>query len=577
MRTTKGLRTTLYSLLCIIIIFNLFQKTYAQAPEMEWHKIYNGSGEESHPHYVIESSDKGFVMIGETGFVWNNTAKIYVVKTDSLGQLEWEKELGTGGWNLGNCVVESDDGHFICAGSMDYNMALVKLNHLTGDTIWQKTWDLGTEDALEGVAVDASGDIIAVGYRDGLAENTFINWGKGNVIKTNTDGDLIYNIDISSYMSSGYRVVPIPGNQYMISGHPAEEGASLDYTLLKMDYNGNIIWEETPHPDIYWGFDVDSQGNMYLSGHTGSPLSNSLDICTVKIDSSGNELWKEYIGQPRGYNGRWIHDEIWGLRVTPDGGTIVCSGTGDEYSYSQCGHPLGCSDRWNVYLTKYSAQGTLLWEGLYADLDLWGGEGDNAGEDVCVTSDGGYLVANDVGGFGFTKIKPDTVTVPNFYKLSVDHSGNGIVYPYKINVTKGEDIEISATPDDGWQFDSWTGDITDTENPITITMDNNITVMANFKEIETGIVKKRNKDEINVYPNPIKHGASIAYYVSERSNVEVCIYNHLGRKTTTLISKSQSAGEHSIYWDAEDCSQGIYFYKIRIGNDEISGKMVLLN
>ena len=61
-------------------------------------------------------------------------------------------------------------------------------------------------------------------------------------------------------------------------------------------------------------------------------------------------------------------------------------------------------DRWNIYLIKYSSNGTLQWEGLYADLDLWGEEGDNAGEDVCVTSDGGYLVANDVGGFGFTKI-----------------------------------------------------------------------------------------------------------------------------------------------------------------------------
>ena len=57
-----------------------------------------------------------------------------------------------------------------------------------------------------------------------------------------------------------------------------------------------------------------------------------------------------------------------------------------------------------IYLIKYSSNGTLQWEGLYADLDLWGEKGDNAGEDVCITSDGGYLVANDVGGFGFTKI-----------------------------------------------------------------------------------------------------------------------------------------------------------------------------
>ena len=38
-------------------------------PEIEWHYVYNGSGEESHPHYVIETSDRGFLMIGETGFI----------------------------------------------------------------------------------------------------------------------------------------------------------------------------------------------------------------------------------------------------------------------------------------------------------------------------------------------------------------------------------------------------------------------------------------------------------------------------------------------------------------------------
>ena len=39
-------------------------------PEIEWHYVYNGSGEESHPHYVIETSDRGFLMIGETGFIY---------------------------------------------------------------------------------------------------------------------------------------------------------------------------------------------------------------------------------------------------------------------------------------------------------------------------------------------------------------------------------------------------------------------------------------------------------------------------------------------------------------------------
>ncbi len=373
----------------------------APAPQMQWHRSYNGSGEESHPHYVIETSDGGFLMTGETGFVWNDTAKIYVVKTDSSGSLLWEKEFGTAGYNLGNGLVETPDGNYVIAGTLNYDAALIKVNASDGSTIsgWPKIWNLGSEDSFEAVENTQDGGLIATGYRNGLAEGTFLNWGQGNLIKTDANGNQIWNKDISAYMCSGYRMKRI-SDGYMVSGHPAEEGEP-DYTLMKFDFDGNVVWNKTPHPDIYWGFDVGANGHMIMAGHGASPLSTNIDLVTVEVDSGGNVLWTEYAGQPRGYNGDWIHDEAWGARATPDGGWLVVAGSGDEYSYEECGHPLGCSGQWIIYLVKYSSNGTLEWEGLY------GGGGDWAGEDVCTTSDGGALVANDCGAFGFTKIAPD--------------------------------------------------------------------------------------------------------------------------------------------------------------------------
>ena len=391
----------LLKLMILIVVLSLMAGSVyaADPPAMEWHQAYNGSGEESHPHYVIETSDGGFLMVGETGFI-PNSAKIYVVKTNSSGGLLWQKEFGSNGYNLGNGCVETPDGNYVIAGTLNYDAVLIKVNASTGNTLsgWPKTWNLGTEDSFEAVENTQDGGLIATGYRDGLAESTFINWGKGNLIKTDANGNQIWNKDISAYMHSGYRMKRI-SDGYMVSGHPAEEGQP-DYTLMKFDFDGNVVWYKTPHPDIYWGFDVGANGHMILSGHGASPLSNNIDIITIEVDSGGNPLWTEYAGQPRGYNGDYIHDEVWGARATPDGGWILTAGSGDEYSYSECGHPLGCSDQWIVYCLKYSSSGTLEWEGLY------GGEGDWAGEDICMTSDGGALIANDCGAFGFTKIEP---------------------------------------------------------------------------------------------------------------------------------------------------------------------------
>ena len=41
----------------------LVQGTLRSAPKVLWHRAYNGSGEESHPHFVIETRDGGFLMV----------------------------------------------------------------------------------------------------------------------------------------------------------------------------------------------------------------------------------------------------------------------------------------------------------------------------------------------------------------------------------------------------------------------------------------------------------------------------------------------------------------------------------
>ena len=121
--------------------------------------------------------DGGYLQIGETGYV-GASAKMFVVKTDAAGNLDWKREFGSGNKNMGNSALEVEDGYLVC-GMLSRNSAILKLNKSTGATIFQRTHDLGGADAFEHLASTDNG-ILAVGYRNAEdPNNTFFVYGQG--------------------------------------------------------------------------------------------------------------------------------------------------------------------------------------------------------------------------------------------------------------------------------------------------------------------------------------------------------------------------------------------------------------
>ncbi len=77
------------------------------------------------------------------------------------------------------------------------------------------------------------------------------------------------------------------------------------------------------------------------------------------------------------------------------------------------------------------------------------------------------------------------------------------------------------------------------------------------------------------YPNPFNPQTVIEYYVPKRGLIEIGIYNIIGQKVY-VYKKVQDAGWHRFIWHANFYSSGIYFYKLKIGEEEIVKKMLLL-
>ena len=72
------------------------------------------------------------------------------------------------------------------------------------------------------------------------------------------------------------------------------------------------------------------------------------------------------------------------------------------------------------------------------------------------------------------------------YSLTIDIYGNGSVTldPDKILYTPGTNISLTAVPTPGWEFSEWGGDVSSTDNPVELTMDGDLSVVATFTQLE---------------------------------------------------------------------------------------------
>ncbi|MFQ5641231.1 MAG: T9SS type A sorting domain-containing protein [bacterium] len=83
------------------------------------------------------------------------------------------------------------------------------------------------------------------------------------------------------------------------------------------------------------------------------------------------------------------------------------------------------------------------------------------------------------------------------------------------------------------------------------------------------------------YPNPFNPSTTITYDLPRTLQIEIAVYNVLGRRVVTLKNGKQQAGRHEVHWDGRDShgilvGSGLYFSKLITENGSISHKMVLL-
>jgi hypothetical protein len=78
------------------------------------------------------------------------------------------------------------------------------------------------------------------------------------------------------------------------------------------------------------------------------------------------------------------------------------------------------------------------------------------------------------------------------------------------------------------------------------------------------------------YPNPFNPSTKINFSLPKSGNVEIKVYDVMGKEVAVLVNEFKSAGTYAVDFDAGNFSSGIYFYSIKSGDFTAIKKMVLV-
>ncbi|UCF65509.1 MAG: T9SS type A sorting domain-containing protein, partial [bacterium] len=76
------------------------------------------------------------------------------------------------------------------------------------------------------------------------------------------------------------------------------------------------------------------------------------------------------------------------------------------------------------------------------------------------------------------------------------------------------------------------------------------------------------------YPNPFNPTTVISYQLAASGPVKLTVHNLIGQKVATLVDERQTAGVHSVVWNASGLASGVYLYRLEAGNYVAIRKMI---
>jgi hypothetical protein len=251
---------------------------------------------------VQQTSDSGFIFCGYSNSTFTGTLageNIYLVKMNLSGNISWSKIIGGPGNDRANAIKQTSDGGFIVAGSTstfgagNKDLYLIKTDS-NGNISWSKTFGGASDDEAKSVVQTFDGGYMVAGQTN--------SFGAGDIdyfiIKTDAAGNLTWSKTYGGINSDWlYSVQQNNDKGFILGGYSISffGAGEADVLLIRTDSTGNIIWSKCyggPYGEVATSLQItNSNGFIVAGGQSSMPFSMVDEGLLFKIDVSGNFQW----------------------------------------------------------------------------------------------------------------------------------------------------------------------------------------------------------------------------------------------------------------------------------------------
>ncbi|UCC79674.1 MAG: T9SS type A sorting domain-containing protein [Candidatus Zixiibacteriota bacterium] len=267
---------------------------------------------------IQQTDDDGYIITCD-GFA-------DLIKLNEFGDSVWSQDYGI----IANSVWQTDDGGYIVGGGAVEGTCLIKTDSL-GNVIWNRVYGDENFGAAIYVQQTYDGGYMAVGTA--YSEQ---NWFDYYLIKTNSSGDTLWT---RTYGSNGpeeaYSAQQTADGGYIITG--------LFFWTVKTDPAGDTVWcRYYGYGEMGCAFSIQETHDVgyIIGGYIDPPGIEEAQFYLVKTDPFGNEMWESQYG-----GDGW--DFGYKVRQTDDGGYIMTGWTnsfgigGMDIWLLRLGYPVG--------------------------------------------------------------------------------------------------------------------------------------------------------------------------------------------------------------------------------------------